>query len=92
MRLSSLYFTLQLLLVSGTSLASACSRGYSAVKITIATDKYPEDNSWKLRNRRGNVIWQSPLSGYQPNQTYKGQMCVRNGKYSFAIEDKVGDG
>ncbi len=59
--------------------------------IEILTDRYPEDNSWKIFSD-GNLVEQSPK--YQKVETkHKKEVCLQVGKtYDFSIHDSYGDG
>ncbi|MDD3876588.1 MAG: T9SS type A sorting domain-containing protein [Bacteroidales bacterium] len=60
------------------------------VTLTLKTDNYPEETSWKLLDSTGATIYTSNSLAAQT--THTDIFCLHNGCYDFVILDSYGDG
>ena len=80
--------------------ASVCGENKQELVIDINTDKYGEENTWRLERVNpstdlvvGNPIRQRPLNTYsEDNRSETVAVCLPYGRYRFTMTDGVGDG
>lgn len=59
--------------------------------LTIVMDQYPQEVSWKIVDSNDVVV--ASKAGYTgAGQTYTELVCLKDGCYTFTIEDSYGDG
>ncbi len=69
------------------------------VVLTVTTDAYPEETSWKIRNAAGVIVASVARGTYGPasstasrGKVYTHTVNLPNGKYTLIMEDQYGDG
>lgn len=58
--------------------------------VTIQTDKYGSETSWKIVDEANKTVFQS--GKYGSNKEYTEKKCLPKGCYTFIISDQYGDG
>ncbi|UXI00275.1 endonuclease [Photobacterium sp. TY1-4] len=58
--------------------------------LTLVTDQYASETSWRLANAGGAVLFEG--AGYANETTNTREMCLADGDYTFTINDSYGDG
>ena len=66
--------------------------GDHVFKLEIMTDKYAQDNSWKVFNNQDVIIAEGPTTSYENNKLYSETIPVENGNYRLEVYDSGGDG
>lgn len=80
------------LLFAALQLMAGCRAACTQVRVTVLTDNYPGDTSWKL-TRKGKTKMSDSLENGEKNQEHVQIKCLRrSGEYQFTISDKVGNG
>merc|ERR1719464_2529489 len=76
-----------------TSLTCDSSKEEKKLVITILTDYYPQDLSWKFINVNNDDDFLLSGANYTNYKfTYEDAICLSTGSYQFVIEDSWGDG
>ncbi len=71
----------------------ACDTGESTIIVTIHTDNWGYETSWRIIDGSGNIYHQVDFGTYDDNEIYETEVCVPLGTcVSFIIEDSYGDG
>ncbi len=77
-----------------TATLRPCDDGHTRLFLTINTDQFPEETSWKLNNTNGLILYEKFIDDYKlPNHRYTESYCLpKNDCYTFTIYDTYGDG
>lgn len=80
--------------VPTTVQAQNCAPGTSQLIVSVRTDNYPGESSWKLQNQDGTVLRVRNRGSFTANNTtYQDTLCVPNNAcLVFSMEDSYGDG
>lgn len=60
--------------------------------LTVNTDCWPEENTWKILNISGETVHQGGPYASQPVQAISKRFWLSSGDYSFVFYDAAGDG
>lgn len=63
---------------------------HNEVKLTLDFDDYPDETTWEILDANGEVINEG--GPYESNVTTDLYFCLEDGKYTFTVYDKYGDG
>lgn len=94
-RLASLGLTAAVLLAGMTGLlAQSCPGGTNQLIVSVRTDNYPRETSYKLQNQAGTVLMSRDTGFYTlANTTYRDTLCIPNNAcLLFTMMDSYGDG
>lgn len=74
--------------------AQSCPTGTTQLIVSVRTDNYPRESSYKLQNQTGAVLMLRDTGYYtQANATYRDTLCIPNTAcLLFTMMDSYGDG
>lgn len=76
---------------NGGGTPSTCDQ--NEVFLTITLDDYAQENTWKIRNEAGAVLYSGgPFAKASAGVVVRDTFCLADGCYSFTMYDSYGDG